>query len=104
MTGPEHYVEAERLVGMQGGAERAQVHATLALAAAVGCALASPELVDGHRIGDGEAWERVASVLATQPAEDDDVVEAEILDEVPVCRECEHEHGAGEECACGCYR
>ncbi|MCX4827133.1 hypothetical protein OG746_26935 [Streptomyces sp. NBC_01016] len=76
MTGPEHYVEAERLVAEAAvdGAEgtrfvrpenlaAAQVHATLALAAAT--AMGAP--MDGHGDSglpplDCEEWYRVAGV------------------------------------------
>ncbi len=70
MTGPEHYTEAERLValadrhssGATYGQEwmltltAAQVHATLALAAATAVGTAGP---------DGSAW---AAVAATRPS------------------------------------
>lgn len=84
MTGPEHYVEAERILRdelLDGDVARAQVHATLALAAAVGCALSDPGRVEGLRLGDGEAWERVASVLAHDDDVDGEVIDAEIIDE-----------------------
>jgi len=69
MTGPEHYAEAERLLALadrhsQGAAygrewavtlTAAQVHATLALAAATAVGTAGP---------DGHAW---ADVAATRP-------------------------------------
>jgi hypothetical protein len=70
MTGPEHYAEAERLLTLAGrhssgatyGSEwtltltAAQVHATLALAAANAVGTAGP---------DGHAW---ADVAATKPS------------------------------------
>jgi hypothetical protein len=69
-TGPEHYREAERLVGV-GFAEdgtrdvyalyAAQVHATLALAAATALGLSAR---DGMRAGDADAWEDACSVVA----------------------------------------
>ncbi len=69
MTGPEHYAEAERLLGLAGrhssgatyGPEwtltltAAQVHATLALAAATAVGTAGP---------DGREW---ADAAATRP-------------------------------------
>jgi hypothetical protein len=69
MTGPDHYAEAERLLALAGrhssgatyGPEwtltlaAAQVHATLALAAATAVGTAGP---------DGHAW---ADVAATRP-------------------------------------
>jgi hypothetical protein len=75
MNGPEHYREAERLLaaGTSGTPEdvlnrrigRAQVHATLALAAATA-------LNDGNvraPIADCQEWVRVASVVpATESA------------------------------------
>ncbi|MFF1756174.1 hypothetical protein [Streptomyces sp. NPDC058266] len=78
MTGPEHYREAERLAGMAhhftygDGADpvaghalaaEAQVHATLALAAAT--AMAAPvdgESDSGLPVLDCQAWYRVAGV------------------------------------------
>jgi hypothetical protein len=72
MTGPEHYAEAERLLaladrhgkGVTYGQEwaltltAAQVHATLALAAATAVGTAGP---------DGHAW---ADIAATRPGAD----------------------------------
>ncbi|MFF9894916.1 hypothetical protein [Streptomyces longispororuber] len=67
MTGPEHYYEAERLLRDQYRTDRsiaeAQVHATLALAAAT--AMGAP--VDGEEHSglpsrDAEAWFDVAGV------------------------------------------
>ena len=70
MTGPDHYAEAERLLALAGRHSRgatydpewtpalaaAQVHATLALAAATSVGTAGPE---------GRAW---ADVAATKPS------------------------------------
>ena len=70
MTGPDHYAEAERLLALAGRHSRgatydpewtpalaaAQVHATLALAAATAVGTAGPE---------GRAW---ADVAATKPS------------------------------------
>lgn len=56
MSGPEHYKEAERLLtlGMPEAERRAQVHATLALAAAT----AYPALLDydGGEGGASREW------------------------------------------------
>ena len=71
MTGPEHYAEAERLLGIVSEAvaepgdvplnkqivAEAQVHATLALAAAT--AMAAAETMDSR---DFKAWDTVAGV------------------------------------------
>jgi hypothetical protein len=70
-TGPEHYKEAEAImlavVGEVIAAPQmmylvatAQVHATLALAAAAGIGAQA----DGPHCKDSEAWEAVASVTA----------------------------------------
>lgn len=66
MTGPEHYREAEQLLGARRSGEsaaeaasrlaEAQIHATLALAAAT--ALAQSAGDDGHR-----AWQRATGEL-----------------------------------------
>lgn len=70
-TGPEHYLEAERLLeqanviqhdnGPDCGSEEviaeAQVHATLALAAAT--AMASPATRSGMHNVDYDAWDKV---------------------------------------------
>lgn len=67
MTGPEHYREAERLGHMAQGQElawamftvaQAQVHATLALAAAT----AINDYPDGAPIDDARAWRDAAGV------------------------------------------
>jgi hypothetical protein len=85
VTGPEHYREAERLAGMAhrftygDGADpavgaalaaEAQVHATLALAAAA--ALATPDRSMPPRKATQEwaAWQRAAGVAS--PEGDDD--------------------------------
>jgi len=72
MNGPEHYREAERILGSDDGdILEAQVHATLALAAATALGLSER---DGMRMGDSEAWEQVCSVVADRgpvvPAEE----------------------------------
>jgi hypothetical protein len=72
VTGPEHYQEAERLLAVCAGDQRgssldavctaaAQVHATLALAAATALA---PAMVPGTAVYDWHAWRKVA---ATKP-------------------------------------
>lgn len=80
MNGPQHYEAAERLLrsahelALIEGADpevrdravmatvaEAQVHATLALAAATALGLSDR---DGMRMGDGEAWEAACSVVA----------------------------------------
>lgn len=71
-SGPQHYLEAERLIGLVEAGESsdtmlaadellmaAQVHATLALAAATALANTGEMFVP-----DCEAWERAASVDA----------------------------------------
>lgn len=73
MTGPEHYREAERLltvgVGQRGSdtdricVAAAQVHATLALAAAT--ALSDPN--DGMPVPDWTAWNQAAAVPEPKP-------------------------------------
>lgn len=75
MTGPEHYREAERLLeeacdpadhgvgALHAHIGLAQVHATLALAAAT--AVADCGARDGMDAADFEAWRQVASV--TEP-------------------------------------
>lgn len=86
MTGPEHYQYAQQLLenagdeeGFGSDAERfylakAQVHATLALAAATAVTATAQGQMS---VNDGDAWERVASEdnalagrLARQMAED----------------------------------
>lgn len=70
MTGPEHYLEAERLAELATNADdqmlalKAQVHATLALAAAT--AMTGYE---GDRMhpADFEAWDRACGVPTEQP-------------------------------------
>lgn len=89
MKGPEHYAEAERLSHASGAAmlaafeepaggaidrvhlqtaeayaARAQVHATLALAAATALGMSDGVGFEGMRAGDAEAWEAVCSVIA----------------------------------------
>ncbi|MGH8965100.1 MAG: hypothetical protein ACRDXB_07190, partial [Actinomycetes bacterium] len=64
-TGPEHYREAERLLRDEYRTDRsvaeAQVHATLALAAAT--ALSDPGAADGGMTPvDYMAWEKAAAV------------------------------------------
>jgi hypothetical protein len=78
MTGPEHYQEAETLLSAAANADRnadhaevalllrfAQVHATLAHAAAVGTLDAYSGPVSGYSLGrfqtDAEAWGRVTA-------------------------------------------
>jgi hypothetical protein len=62
VTGPEHYLEAERILGSDDGdILEAQVHATLALAAATALGLSAR---DGMRMGDADAWEEACSVVA----------------------------------------
>lgn len=79
MTGPEHYREAEGELTIDGGCEyacphsgcvheiahiaRAQVHATLALAAAT--ALSDPN--DGMPVPDWTAWNEAAAVPEPKP-------------------------------------
>jgi hypothetical protein len=82
MTGPEHYTAAESLlaeaahVAEQGGdmgemLTAAQVHATLALAAAtaqgalVGC---TPDGLEGMSVRDMHAWNDVAGITTTAKA------------------------------------
>jgi hypothetical protein len=60
MTGPEHYREAERLLGVAEEPEdirlaEAQVHATLALAAAT--ALPAAQRAAGEPDGDRDWWQ-----------------------------------------------
>lgn len=93
MTGPEHYKAAEELIeaarglganaaevvrgymekgivfdpvkAMQGALSEAQVHATLALAAAT--ALQTPSGEDGGMyVRDAEEWERACSLVAPE--------------------------------------
>lgn len=67
MTGPEHYLEAERLVVTYAGMERpteqeiarAQVHATLAQAAAT--ALGASAICGGVGV-DVAAWDKACGV------------------------------------------
>ena len=77
MNGPEHYKEAERLIancqdnngavyvgdGQDQVIAAAQVHATLALAAAVGTLDAYQGPISGYSLGrsdsDSEAWQAV---------------------------------------------
>lgn len=69
MTGPEHYLEAERLIGLAAefntpslateARQIAQVHASLALAAATAMAADSN---DGMHQLDFEAWDEVCGV------------------------------------------
>lgn len=82
MTGPQHYAAAQSLVERSLGVEpdeaaylvaRAQVHATLALAAATALGLSDGGGA-GMRGADAEAWERAASVL---PVEEDDTEDDE---------------------------
>jgi len=52
MTGPEHYREAERLIALPAddrGIQIAQVHATLALAAAMAAAIPAVDAMTGER-------------------------------------------------------
>ncbi|MEV7092308.1 hypothetical protein AB0M80_05645 [Amycolatopsis sp. NPDC051045] len=68
MTGPEHYMEAERLLAKYGNGyvlpetagklAAAQVHATLALAAATAMAAYGETMPPP----DGQAWDIVAGV------------------------------------------
>jgi hypothetical protein len=64
MTGPEHYEEAERLLESreEEATARAQVHATLALAAAT--ALQDVDLLPGH---DADMWMDVAGTPCPPP-------------------------------------
>lgn len=82
MTGPEHYAEAEMELAPDGGCEygcphagcahemahiaRAQVHATLALAAAIGLTLAADSAMPQP---DCDAWQ--ASAGATEESSPD---------------------------------
>ena len=67
MTGPEHYLEAERLTVIDdlhepptsGNIALAQVHATLALAAATAMATYSQ---DGMSMTEFAAWDKVCGV------------------------------------------
>ena len=88
MTGPEHYKEAQRLAaGAQNvmdvapidGLTRvecaalAQVHATLALAAAVGTLDAfniDGQAATGRRVDDGKAWRQAAESGEQYPTQD----------------------------------
>ncbi len=66
MTGPEHYTEAERLIrasshpyaDVAAALAEAQVHATLALAAATAMAAYGETMPPA----DGQAWDSVAGV------------------------------------------
>jgi len=118
VNGPAHYAAAElRLrasdwqrqeAGMNGDdltsamheATCAQVHATLALAAATALGLSDGGTVAGMRLGDAEAWENACSIVR-----EDDVVEAVIY-----CSTCDHPEHPGRTCtvvtsgvlSCGC--
>ncbi len=120
MTGPEHYAEAERCLAKHADLAAvmrdhvdsgqydvdvlaaagdvvgqalvaAQVHATLALAAATALGLSDGGGA-GMRGADAEAWERVCSVLPV-----DEI--APPLDDVPVCG-AELHPGAGDGITC----
>lgn len=86
MTGPEHYREAERLLGEAGhqGAEgviwvrpenlaAAQVHATLAHTAATAMGSAVEDDIAGLTVEEREAWFAVAG---TKPNNDYDVMDS----------------------------
>jgi hypothetical protein len=73
MTGPENYAEALRLVRHSRGEEpafaavtlqQAQVHATLALAAATALSTVSDEAP----MDEFQAWQEVAGVKGARPA------------------------------------
>jgi hypothetical protein len=87
MTGPEHYREAERLLAgthfqIEGEpfynhpSERdiaaAQVHATLALAAATATGAAATAYAADINLYDVAAWERAAGSTRPAPDEDDE--------------------------------
>lgn len=74
MTGPEHYKEAERLATASQGQElasaavtlaEAQVHATLALAAATALGLQDGESDRAMLDEDANAWHEVCGVTRT---------------------------------------
>jgi hypothetical protein len=75
MTGPEHYAEAERLLTEAAGLQvdyedastlplltRAQVHATLALAAATALNPTGEDFISEKHWPEYEAWTKVCSV------------------------------------------
>ncbi|MER6492636.1 hypothetical protein [Streptomyces griseorubiginosus] len=81
MTGPEHYLEAERLLksgadnflryGSAGSAlDAAQVHATLALAAATALSAPVEDDLAGFTVEDRDAWFKAAG---EKPGTDYDV-------------------------------
>ncbi|MFB7711642.1 hypothetical protein [Streptomyces sp. NPDC056105] len=85
MTGPEHYREAEKLLGyaeardaeQRGDAEdmsllaEAQVHATLALAAGTALANADRSASAEYVRYDGAEWRRAAGVAIPLQGDDD---------------------------------
>lgn len=66
MTGPEHYRKAEKLVrdfkGDTNDLRAAQVHATLALAAATAMSGRPADGGSGMDVADFDAWDKVSGV------------------------------------------
>jgi hypothetical protein len=81
MIGPEHYAKAEELLAFTRDAERgtpheaslfaeAQVHATLALAAATALNPAGEDFIPDKNWAEYEAWARVCSINPPSPESD----------------------------------